>query len=311
MTNNITIPKELIEKINACKFTTSYNQYDKILFVFENDELIHTIKCCALSSPKQNLNGTATEYHYFYISKSFKETLLYDLLVHFGAISGDICYVHRGVYVINKKENIRGYEIHHLDFETNPNASTNNDIKNLVKLTPEEHKELHNKSALKQAEWVEFITLNDDIKPKQTRTPRVTESLKRKIYTMYHKKKMSYNQISKKLHCSKTTISKILKNYEYKPKKMNPVKACVEKVVTLLSVPFKNMDIAYKCLKANIIGIYKQIKILCKKSRKLNLSVCRYIHRTCNSSLMCFKFLYCHNVSVQRVYLLVKAIYSK
>ena len=85
---------------------------------------------------------------------------------------------------------------------------------------------------------------------------------------MYHEKKMSYNQISKKLHCSKTTISKILKNYEYKPEKINPVKACVEKVVTLLSVPFKNMDIAYKCLKANIIGVYKQIRFLCKKCRR-------------------------------------------
>ena len=38
------------------------------------------------------------------------------------------------------------------------------------------------------------------------------------------------------MHCSKSTISNILKNYKYKPKKKNPVKACVEKVVNKLSV---------------------------------------------------------------------------
>ena len=241
-------------------------------------------------------------------TKSLKDTIIYDILVEFGAISGDICYVHRGVYVINKQENIRGYEIHHLDYQTNPNASCNNNIENLVKLIPEEHKLLHKDWAIKEEKLKEIITLEDESKKvKQTRAPKISDRLKNKICVMYYEKHLTYEQISKKMHCSKSTISNILKNYEYKPKKTNPVKACVEKIVNKLSVLPQKANVIKKGFKANICKTLKNFKESVKKSQILNSSVCRYIYRTYKSSNLNSIILSCYKYVLRRVYHVVKA----
>lgn len=294
--------------IHRSDYTTIYDQDSRRLFIFCNGELIRTIQCCAFSSSKLNAFGLPCEYHYFYITKSLKDTIIYDILVEFGAISGDICYVHRGVYVINKQENIRGYEIHHLDYQTNPNASCNNNIENLVKLTPEEHKLLHKDWAIKEEKLKEIITLEDESKKvKQTRASKISDRLKNKICVMYHEKHLTYEQISKKMHCSKSTISNILKNYEYKPKKTNPVKACVEKVVNKLSVLPQKANVIKKGFKANICKTLKNFKESIKKSQILNSSVCRYIYRTYKSSNLNSIILSCYKYVLQSVYHVVKA----
>ena len=88
---------------------------------------------------------------------------------------------------------------------------------------------------------------------------------------------------------------------------MNPVKACVEKVVNKLSVLSQKANVIKKGFKANICKTLKNFKESVKKSQILNSSVCRYIYRTYKSSNLNSIILFCYKYVLRSVYHVVKA----
>lgn len=96
-------------------------------------------------------------------------------------------HLHQYVWEKHNGEIPKGYEIHHIDFNT-----MNNDINNLVMLTIKEHKQIHRDSLTK--ERLEFLRENLD---KNVR-PKASEWHKSKEGSEWHKK--HYEENKEKLH---------------------------------------------------------------------------------------------------------------
>lgn len=166
-----------------------------------NKLIIKTATCTAEIKIKK-MKSAYTGHYYYYFNVSDIPANIKELLAVYGAISGDISYLHRAVYVLANKENIRGYEIHHRDYNT-----SNNKPCNLQKLTKAEHQQIH-----KDRKEIEplFISLEDTEPPEpKTRKKRLTNYKKNKIKTLL-KQGFTYSAIAKKCKTSFTTIKKIL-----------------------------------------------------------------------------------------------------
>ena len=148
------------------------------------------------------MKSAYTGHYYYYFNVSDIPANIKELLAVYGAISGDISYLHRAVYSLANKENIRGYEIHHRDYNT-----SNNKPYNLQKLTKAEHQQIHKNR--KEIEPL-FISLEDpEPQEPKTRKKRLTNYKKNKIKTLL-KQGFTYSAIAKKCKTSFTTIKKIL-----------------------------------------------------------------------------------------------------
>lgn len=167
------------------------------------NKLIIKTAICTAEIKINKMKSAYTGHYYYYFNVSEIPAHIKELLAVYGAISGDISYLHRAVYVLANKENIRGYEIHHRDYNT-----SNNKPCNLQKLTKTEHQQIHKDR--KEIEPDFFITL-EDIEPPEpkTRKKRLTNYKKNKIKTLL-KQGFTYSAIAKKCKTSFTTIKKIL-----------------------------------------------------------------------------------------------------
>ena len=204
----------------------TFNFYTKnhkgYLVVFENGVQNFIIQCKCKKDVSIYTNKSTTRW-YFNVNNTLKSHCnFYNQLKEFGAISGNIVYEYRCRYALTHEENIRDFEIDHIDGDVN-----NFDIQNLIKLTPKVHSQKHGISSAdikkrKMAKLENMLIYLDD-KPSN---PRRYKKVVVNSYYIVKKIKLDYergmgiNALAKKFGFHKYKIKNILSgNYAVKKTK--------------------------------------------------------------------------------------------